>query len=210
MRLSWRIGSLAILCLFWGTILFLLNRSSQVNKTTEWKEWPAFIQEEMAGVIPQADAFDWPLRPPDAQGATCTQGFMQAQSLGESWTVGKGDEALGEPVCAAANGWVALAINLESYWGYVVIIIHQIKTETGPEFVESFYSRLRSVDVKVGDIVKRGQKLGEMGNTDLAGEAYLYFEIRNKLGLQLGAVEGSENGWVSPSDFIRQHRPSLH
>ena len=73
------------------------------------------------------------------------------------------------PVLAANAGKVVNADWLGIY-GNCVIIDHGLG-------VQSLYGHLSSIDVKVGDMVTRGQTLGRSGQTGLAGGDHLHFTM---------------------------------
>ena len=77
----------------------------------------------------------------------------------------------GDPVLAAGDGKVIIANFLRGY-GKLVIVKHN-KTYV------SVYGHNRTLLVKEGQLVVKGQKIAEMGNTD-ADQVKLHFEIRSK------------------------------
>ncbi len=88
---------------------------------------------------------------------------------------------LGQPVMSVGDGTVLYAKNMRGY-GNLVIIDHQ-------EGVVSAYAHNKTILVKEGQTVSRGQQIAEMGNTD-ADAVKLHFEIR-----QLGKP-------VDPTGFL--------
>ena len=76
---------------------------------------------------------------------------------------------LGDPVLASASGRVTYIGTVRGY-GKLVIIKHNAT-------YLSAYAHNRSVVVKEGDSVVRGQKIAEIGNTD-SPQVKLHFEIR--------------------------------
>ena len=77
---------------------------------------------------------------------------------------------LGDPVTAAADGKVVYAGNSLRGYGNLVIIKHDNTYLTA-------YAHNRTLLVKEGDTVKKGQKIAEMGDTD-ATSVKLHFELR--------------------------------
>ena len=88
---------------------------------------------------------------------------------------------LGQPIMSVGDGTVLYAKNMRGY-GNLVIIDHQ-------EGVVSAYAHNKTILVKEGQMVSRGQQIAEMGNTD-ADAVKLHFEIR-----QLGKP-------VDPTGFL--------
>jgi lipoprotein NlpD len=76
----------------------------------------------------------------------------------------------GTPIVASAAGKVVYAGTGLRGYGLLVIIKHN-------DTYLSAYAHNRSIAVKEGDVVARGQKIAEMGNTD-ADQVKLHFEIR--------------------------------
>lgn len=83
--------------------------------------------------------------------------------------IGIGGRA-GAPVTAAAAGRVVYSGSGLRGYGRLVIVKHN-------ETYLSVYAHNRALAVKEGDIVKRGQKIAEMGDSD-ATRVGLHFEIR--------------------------------
>lgn len=78
----------------------------------------------------------------------------------------------GDPVLAAADGHVMIAGNALRGYGNLVIINHN------KNYI-SVYAHNKSILVKEKQVVKKGQKIAEMGNTD-ADQTKLHFEIRRQ------------------------------
>ncbi len=88
----------------------------------------------------------------------------------------------GTPIVAPADGIVTISGKTKGY-GNFVVINHQNNIETR-------YGHLRDVFVKKGQIVKRGDVIGTVGNTGRSTGPHLHFEIR---------VNGKT---VNPRDYI--------
>jgi LysM repeat protein len=104
-------------------------------------------------------AFGWP-----ASGSI-TQGYWnrhRAIDIG-SWE--------GAPVKAADSGYVIAAGWDDSGYGRIVLIDH------GNGF-QTLYAHLQAYNVKVGDSVVKGEKIGEVGVTGNSSGPHLHFEIR--------------------------------
>jgi lipoprotein YgeR len=76
----------------------------------------------------------------------------------------------GTPVVAAANGTVVYAGDRLRGYGMLLIVKHNADFLTA-------YAHNRALLVREGDVVKQGQKIAEMGNTD-ADRMELHFELR--------------------------------
>jgi murein DD-endopeptidase MepM/ murein hydrolase activator NlpD len=79
---------------------------------------------------------------------------------------------VGTPVFAAAGGVVVLA-EFHSQYGQMIEIDH------GNNFVTR-YAHASKLLVKVGEVVRRGRKIAEVGSTGRSTGPHLHFEVRNK------------------------------
>ncbi len=81
----------------------------------------------------------------------------------------------GTPIFSIANGVVVKAVTQSNGFGYHIVVKHDKVPEYGTVF--SSYSHLSAVDVQVGQIVKRGEKIGNSGNTGSSTTPHLHFQI---------------------------------
>jgi lipoprotein NlpD len=88
---------------------------------------------------------------------------------GKNKGIGIGGKA-GDPIQAAADGKVVYAGNSLRGYGNLVIVKHDNTYLTA-------YAHNRTLLVKEGDLVKKSQKIAEMGNTD-SDRVKLHFEVR--------------------------------
>ena len=160
-----------------------------------------------------ADGFDYPVGKPNAEGYYKARGLRLCPPVhfGEDWNgIGGGDSDLNDPIYACADGVVTFAADVKIGWGRVVLIRHAYRDPaTGQvKFVDSQYGHLRSILVKKGQLVKRGKKIGTMGNNRGMYAAHLHFEMRHnlKIGMQRESVERSTKNWADPTKFIKAHR----
>ena len=77
----------------------------------------------------------------------------------------------GTPVAAAASGRVAYAGWRAGGWGYFVSIAH-------PAGVRTLYAHLSRVDVRLGERVATGERIGLVGSTGYSTGPHLHFEVR--------------------------------
>ncbi|MEJ6560136.1 MAG: M23 family metallopeptidase [Akkermansiaceae bacterium] len=160
-----------------------------------------------------ADGFDFPVGNPDAEGYYKARGMRLRSPVhfGEDWNgTGGGDSDLHDPIYAVADGVVMFAADVKVGWGRVMLIRHAYRDPaTGQvKFVDSQYGHLRKLLVKKGDMVKRGQKIGTMGNNRGMYAAHLHFEIRYNLtiGMWRESVAKTTANWAYPTKFIRKFR----
>lgn len=159
------------------------------------------------------DTFDFPLDPPHADQATGRFGFGAYSSryekyhAGEDW--GFADiPNLGEPVYSIGHGQVTYAA--PNGWGLDLgtIVIRHVFPWGG--YVLSFYGHLdpESVTLRTGDCVRRGDKIGEIG--DPTSPPHLHFEIRlhlpNSTGHGYWSTDPAKAGWLPPSQTIWETR----
>lgn len=91
------------------------------------------------------------------------------------------------PVSAANDGRVVWASDLGIY-GNCVVLDHGYS-------LQSIYGHMRQIDVKEGDMVKKGQKMGIAGSTGLAGGIHVHFSMQID-GVQVNPREWWDEHWI--------------
>ena len=91
------------------------------------------------------------------------------------------------PVTAANDGRVVWASDLGIY-GNCIVVDHGYS-------LQSIYGHLRQIDVKPGDQVKKGQKMGIAGQTGLAGGVHVHFSMQTD-GVQTNPREWWDEHWI--------------
>jgi hypothetical protein len=91
------------------------------------------------------------------------------------------------PVQAANDGRVVWAADLGIY-GNCIVVDHGYS-------LQSIYGHLKEIDVKVGDMVKKGQKMGIAGQTGLAGGVHVHFSMQID-GVQINPREWWDEHWI--------------
>jgi murein DD-endopeptidase MepM/ murein hydrolase activator NlpD len=91
------------------------------------------------------------------------------------------------PVNAANDGRVVWASDLGIY-GNCIVLDHGYS-------LQSIYGHLRQIDVKVGDMVAKGQKMGIAGQTGLAGGVHVHFSMQID-GVQVNPREWWDEHWI--------------
>jgi murein DD-endopeptidase MepM/ murein hydrolase activator NlpD len=76
----------------------------------------------------------------------------------------------GIPVISTQNG-VVIKAQLADAWGNIIVVQHD-------DMYSTSYSHLKSMNVKEGDKVQKGQKIGLVGHTGLTTS--LHFELHKK------------------------------
>jgi Peptidase family M23 len=91
------------------------------------------------------------------------------------------------PVLAANSGRVVWAADLGIY-GNCIVVDHGYG-------LQSIYGHLSKIDVKPGEMVKKGQAMGRSGSTGLAGGDHLHFSMQVD-GVQINPVEWFDAHWI--------------
>jgi len=131
---------------------------------------PAVVADPGQTDDPDAVAWDWPTKGKVVASFNENGGPKGVQIAGE----------MGQAVLASAGGRVVYTGSGLRGYGNLVIIKHN-------NTYLSAYAHNRSVLVKQGDNVAKGQKIAEMGNSD-ASRVMLHFEIR-RLGKPVDPVK---------------------
>ena len=156
-----------------------------------------------------ADGFQLPVgNNGDGKGYYKARGMTPNGHLGEDWDgVGGGDTDLGDPVTATAHGIVLFARDFHLGWGNVIILRHAYLEAGQVTYVDSLYGHLNEILVHEGDQVKRGQKIGTIGNNHGMYSAHLHFEMRKNLriGMARSAFPRDYANYWNPSAFVAMH-----
>ncbi len=165
------------------------------------------IFQNNAGYL--AEGFDFPVGKPDAKNYFKAQTFGQRLHLGEDWNgKGGGNTDLGDPVYSSADGLVTFSDHICCGWGNVVRVVHRIPQGKTFLYVESLYAHLHNMNVKPGDLIKRGQQLGTIGTADGRYSAHLHFEMRDFINMSIGpGYSEDQHGYLNPTKFIKANRP---
>lgn len=187
------------------------TRAAEAKALTTMQEQQ--MTRETSTAIPLADGFDFPVGAPDGKGYHVSRQALsgaQGEHTGEDWN-GDDDHDLGDPVYAVADGLVMFSRDVKLGHGNVIIVQHSYQGADGQRAVcESSYHHLLERLVETGGKVRRGQKIGTLGNNSGMYPSHLHFELRKTPGLGLERSKfgkSTEHYWL-PSQFIRAHRPA--
>lgn len=118
-----------------------------------------------------------------------TRGGYLTSAYGERWnSFHKGIDiggTIGDDVLVALDGEVTYAEFNDGGYGNLIIVKHD-------DDMVTYYGHLDDFYVKVGDLVKKGDIIGALGNTGFSTGPHLHFELR---------VDGNP---VDPYDYIIQ------
>jgi len=178
-------------------------------------------EAQLSAPVPQngapcglVDTLDFPLKPPDGEGASGGGDFgiyrrrYGKYHTGEDW--GFGSSNFGSPVYSIGHGQVTYAQPLG--WGAdqgVIIVEHTLRN--GSKLL-SFYGHLDppSVVLRAGDCVTRGDQIGAIGRPRT--RPHLHFELRTNMpntpGPGYWPVDPTRAGWLPPSATISNYRIS--
>jgi len=155
--------------------------------------------------VTQSDCNTWPVLCP----------HVGKYHLGEDWNRGSGNQDLGDPVYAVANGKIIFADDLLGEWGNVVTIEHKLPSGKYGGKIVSQYAHLDNIShakdiINSGGCVVKGQQIGTIGGAHGVYSAHLHFEIREDVNLPPGGpgyhkLGVSGTGRLHPSDFIGGH-----
>ncbi|MDZ4823906.1 MAG: M23 family metallopeptidase [Flavobacteriales bacterium] len=182
------------------------EQSGEIKILNDREKWIALFLQNKEHI---ADGFDFPVGPPDAKGYYNAQPMGVNLHLGDDWNgVGGGNTDLGDPVYSVAHGFVDNVSNEGGGWGNVVRIVHAYYKSDSLQLVESLYAHLETVLVKQGAWIKRGEKLGTIGNCGGTYLAHLHLEMRDSVRMVLGGgYSDATTGYLKPTDFIKAHCP---
>lgn len=136
--------------------LELPNYQDKVNKIdSQYKPQQDFYLQWPVGKVKLSQAFR-PGRNPNHDGLDLTQ-YLNA------------------PIYSAHEGYVVYTGNKYRGYGNMIIIQYSDRWAT-------LYAHLNKIDVKEGELVEMGKKIGRMGRTGRATGVHLHFELlKNKL-----------------------------
>lgn len=128
---------------------------------------------------------------PPALIGTDNHNWGSAGSHWHSWHTGTDFSVpCGTPVLAATSGTVEIDTT-EAWAGRWLV-----KVVTGPDSVATWYAHMQSLDVRAGQPVDAGERLGEAGARGNATGCHLHFEVH----LRNGSIYGPDN--VDPTTWL--------
>jgi hypothetical protein len=187
---------LMLACMGGGWLLWRLQPAAVV--VPEVVSWRLFFKTYLAGMLPEVRETSVPAEPP----MVVRRPFGVDRSLAEHWRLPGNRDSAGREVVAMADGWVSMAEDFMGEMGGVVFIVHRMPEGWNPALVESVYLGLGRLDVKAGEMVRRGQVLGVVGRLADDLVPSLAVEVRTEVGLGLGWGESEDTtGWMDPAVF---------
>lgn len=148
---------------------YYANKKQEDQLDKELEEYLAELQRKNQAKMESGDWL-WPISLNDYQ--RCTSGFGWRELYGvwdyhRGWDLGA---YRGTTISASKGGKVVIATYHNSYGNYVVI-------DHG-DGVSTVYAHCSKLTVSKGDVVKKGDKIGEVGTTGNSTGNHLHFEFR--------------------------------
>lgn len=161
--------------------------------------------------VPLADRLDFPLGNENGALSYNAQPFWElnqehgAQHAGDDINgIGGMNSDLGDPVYAVGNGLVIFSGKPDSTWGKTLLIAHRLPDG---RLVQSMYSHLKEIAVPFDFQVRRGQRIGRVGNADGRYSAHLHFEMHQADGPTLSQhYLNDPTNHLDPTATINAHR----
>lgn len=191
----------------WGQPLLSLFK----QPVTEPKPFdPAFLRLSPAEIaaLPLAVRFDHPLGSQNAALTYNAQPFRTTRHLGDDLNgIGGENSDLGDPVYAAGAGRVVFAGVAGPGWGNMVILAHRVADPDGEHIIQTVYAHLDQIVAKGGQLVERGDRIGNVGTAGGLYFAHLHFEVREGpyVNPSVGYADSPLNR-LSPEHFLAAHR----
>jgi len=134
------------------------------EESAAWDGDTDFRAQMIPDAVIATAPFSWPL-----QGQLTSQYGWRKRRMHDGIDIAA---RMGTPVVAARSGHVLYAGNRISGYGNLVIIKHADSFST-------VYAHLSRTDVRKGQFVSRGSRVGRVGRTGRASGPHLHFEVRN-------------------------------
>jgi hypothetical protein len=143
-----------------------------------------------AAAVPSAMRFDLPLGSEHGALVYNAQKFWEmnvkrgGRHTGDDLNgIGGMNTDLGDPVFSVADGLVLYAAEPSPGWGKLILVAHRAPDGRS---LHSMYAHLDRIDVKPGDLVARGSRIGTVGTANGYYPAHLHFEMRESHGVDIG------------------------
>ncbi len=163
--------------------------------------------------VPLADGFDYPVGKPNGEGYYRSRGLRLTtpRHLGDDWNGnGGGNTDLGDPVYTIGTGLVTYAADARGRWGKVVIVRHAFREPKSGKVLccQTLYGHLDRIDVKLGQLVRRGDQIGTIGTNHGMFPAHLHSELHFNVLVNCGqqGIPKNAQNYGSMLDFIHRFR----
>lgn len=163
--------------------------------------------------VPLANGFDYPVGKPNGDGYYKSRGLRlkTPRHMGEDWNGnGGGNSDLGDPVYTIGHGLVTYADDAKGRWGKVVIVRHAFRDPRSGKVLccQTLYAHLDRIDVRLGQLVKRGDQIGTIGTNNGMFTAHLHAELHFNVLANCGqqGIPKTASNYGDLSRFIRNLR----
>lgn len=143
-----------------------------------------------SATVPRATRFDLPLGSEHGALVYNAQKFWEmnekrgGRHTGDDLNgIGGMNSDLGDPVFSVADGLVLYAAEPSPGWGKLILVAH---CALDGRLLQSMYAHLDRIEVKSGDLVARGSRIGTVGTANGYYPAHLHFEMRESHGIDIG------------------------
>ncbi len=164
-------------------------------------------------MVPLADGFDYPVGKPNGEGYYKSRGLRLSIPchMGEDWDGNAGGNSdKGDPVYTVGTGLVTYASDARGKQGNVVIVRHAFRDpKTGHVLCcQTLYAHLESINVKLGQIVRRGDRIGSIGTNHGMYPAHLHAELHFNVLVNCGqqGIPKTSRNYGHLSSFIEHYR----
>lgn len=170
-------------------------------------------EDKKFALVPLADGFDYPVGKPNAEGYYKSRGLRlkRPRHLGEDWNGIKGGNSdVGDPVYTIGHGLVTYAADARGAWGKVVIVRHAFREPKTKKVLccQTLYAHLNDINVKTGQLVRRGDQVGTIGTNRGMYPAHLHIEMHYNILVNTGhqGVEKNKINYGDLESFIKRFR----
>ena len=126
--------------------------------------------------------------------------MYQGQKIDEQTHMGLDLASLAHADIPAANNGMVVFAEFLGIFGNLVVVDHG-------QGLMSLYSHMSKIDVSVGDVVQKGQVLGQTGTTGLAAGDHLHFGMLMQ-GLEVQPLEWLDPKWIRNNITGRMRVPT--
>ncbi len=199
---------------FYGQILTLvLALIAMVGSTAVAAPMAKRTPDGKWAFVPLADGFDYPVGKPNGDGYYKARGLRlkTPRHMGEDWNGnGGGNSDLGDPVYTIGTGLVTYADDARGRWGKVVIVRHAFREPRSGKVLccQTLYGHLDRIDVRLGQIVRRGDQVGTIGTNRGMFPAHLHAELHYNVLANCGqqGIPKNSRNYGDLTEFIERYR----
>lgn len=142
-------------------------------------------------------------------GSSATSGIREGRGVGPDHNGIDIAAPIGTPVQATSDGRVVVAsFEPKGYSDYGNIVVLESVSNSG-EKIYTKYAHLSSFDVKVGDAVEKGTKIGAVGNTGRSSGPHLHYEMRKNDPIIGTVVDPKMVSAISPMEATSKPSPPM-